>query len=48
MDGGDDSWWRVFSTGSRLGPLPLQWLNRLSGCVIGGFGFWNLSKLAFQ
>lgn len=50
---GSAAWWLVLSTGSRrlgarLGPVQLQWLNRLAGLVIGGFGFWNLSKLAFQ
>ena len=50
---GSAAWWLVLSTGSRrlgsrLGPVQLQWLNRLAGLVIGGFGFWNLSKLAFR
>ncbi len=50
---GSAAWWLVLSTGSRrlgarLGPVQLQWLNRFAGLVICGFGFWNLSKLAFR
>lgn len=50
---GSAAWWLLLSTGSRrlgarLGPAQLRWLNRISGLVIGGFGFWNLSKLAFR
>lgn len=50
---GSAAWWLVLSVGSgrlgaRLGAREMTWLNRLSGGVILGFGFWNLSKLAFQ
>lgn len=50
---GSAAWWLLLSTGSRrlgarLGPVQLCWLNRISGLTIGGFGFWNLSKLAFR
>ena len=50
---GSAAWWLVLSVGSRrlgarLGAREMAWLNRLSGVVILGFGFWNLSKLAFQ
>jgi threonine/homoserine/homoserine lactone efflux protein len=50
---GSATWWLALSVGSRrlgarVGPREMIWLNRLSGGVILGFGFWNLSKLAFQ
>lgn len=50
---GSAAWWLILSVGSRrlgarLGAREMIWLNRLSGGVILGFGFWNLSKLAFQ
>jgi threonine/homoserine/homoserine lactone efflux protein len=50
---GSAAWWLILSVGSRrlgarLGAREMTWLNRLSGGVILGFGFWNLSKLAFQ
>jgi threonine/homoserine/homoserine lactone efflux protein len=50
---GSAAWWLILSFGSRrlgarLGAREMTWLNRLSGGVILGFGFWNLSKLAFQ
>ncbi len=50
---GSAAWWLVLSVGSRrvgarFGAREMTWLNRLSGGVILGFGFWNLSKLAFQ
>ncbi len=50
---GSATWWLVLSLGSRrlgsrFGPRQMKWLNRFSGALIGGFGFWNLSKLRFK
>lgn len=50
---GSAAWWLVLSLGSRrlgsrFGPRQMKWLNRLSGALILGFGFWHLSKLHFQ
>jgi threonine/homoserine/homoserine lactone efflux protein len=49
---GSAAWWLVLSVGawrlaSRFGVRQLQWLNRSSGAVLFGLGFWNLSKLNF-
>ena len=46
----DQPWWLLLSTGiglfrGRLGPSGLGWVNRVSGCVIAGFGLFALASL---
>lgn len=47
---GSGLWWLSLSLGvgifkSAFTPQGLSWINKLSGCIIGGFGLWSLFQL---
>jgi len=50
---GSASWWLLLSEGvtlfrKKIGQKAMQWINRLAGIVIGGFGVASIASIWLQ